>query len=225
MESLIVQEPATTAVIINFRTPDLVRRAGASFRYHYPNFPLLLIDNGSHDDSINVLHTIKQQAPQHTEIIFNDRNLHHGPAMDQALHHLHSPYVLFLDSDCEVRNGGFIEAMVRLLEQHPTHYIIGKRIFVNKRGFAVEESTHACPYIRPICMMVKRELYLKLPKFQHHGAPCLDNMRTAIQYGLGLLDFPVEEYVDHLGRGTASISGYQLGWRGKLNHLLNKAGL
>ena len=115
------QELLITTVIINFKTPDLVMRAGNSFRRHYPNFPLQLIDDGSHDTSINIFHTIKQQTPQYTEIIFNDRNLHRGPAMDQALHRPHSPYVLFLDSDCEVRKGGFIEVMTRLLEQHPTH--------------------------------------------------------------------------------------------------------
>jgi hypothetical protein len=74
-------------------------------------------------------------------------------------------------------------------------------------------------------MLVKRESYLSLPPFVRHGAPCLANMRAAAAQGLTLSNFPVEEYVHHEGRGTASRHGYKLGVRGKINHVLNKLGL
>ncbi len=144
--------------------------------------------------------------------------------MDQALRHLQSPYVLFLDSDCEVNNGGFIEPMIAQLDESSNHYIIGKKIFMNKRGFDIPEGPDAIPYIRPLCMLVKREVYLTLPPFERHGTPCLVNMREAVSRGLTLLHFPVDEYVYHEGRGTAGRHGYKLGWRGKMNHLLNRLG-
>ncbi|MBI1805973.1 MAG: glycosyltransferase [Ignavibacteria bacterium] len=187
--------------------------------------PLLLIDNGSHGESISKVKKLQEEIPEHTTVLFNDRNIHHGPAMDQALHQLASPNILLLDSDCEVRDGGFIEAMTALLSQYGESYIIGKRIFMNRRGFDVEESANAIPYIRPMCMMVRREYYLTLPKFQKHGTTCLENMKAAVQRGFVLLHFPIEDYIHHEGRGTAGKFGYQLGWRGKLNYLLNRFGI
>ena len=103
-----------------------------------------------------MFYQLKEQAPQATELVFNERNIHHGPAMDQALRHLHSAYVLFLDSDSEVMKGGFVEMMLTLLEENPRHYVVG-----------------------PICMLIKRQIYLTLPPFVRHGAPCLENMISA----------------------------------------------
>jgi len=214
-----------TTVVIHFQTPDLTERVVASFRRYYPNEKLLIIDNGSRDGSDIGLRQLQSRLPDVTELLFNKHNLHHGPAMDHALHRLQSPFVLFLDSDCEVRKGGFIELMQEQLEQRPEHYIIGKRIFMNKRGFDVSENLYGIPYIRPVCMLVKRDIYFTLPPFTRHGTPCLSNMKAAIERGLFLLHFPVEEYVDHKGRGTAGRFGYKLGWRGKWNYLLNKLGL
>jgi len=214
-----------TVVIINFRTPDLLRRAVSSFRTHYPAAPLLLIDNGSHDGSDIAMRELWRQSPDQTRLLLNHQNLHHGPAMDQALRHVQTPYVLFLDSDCEVLKEGLVERMIDVAHSDESHYAIGKKIFMNKRGFDVAESEDATPYIRPICMLVHRERYLSLPPFERHGAPCLTNMCAATARGLTLIHFPVEEYVVHLGRGTASIHGYRLGLRGRFNHFLNRLGL
>jgi glycosyltransferase involved in cell wall biosynthesis len=217
--------PGVTAVVINFRTPDLTRRVIESFRSFYPALPLLLVDNGSEDESGRTLEELRAVAPGKTTLILNPSNRHHGPAMDQALRTVDTPFVLFLDSDCEVVQGGFVEAMLAHAMEDPRNYIVGKKIFMNDRGFDVAEEPGAHPYIRPICMLVRRELYLGLPPFERHGAPCLANMRAARTTGLGLIHFPVEEFVRHEGRGTASRHGYRLGWRGRLNHLMNKIGL
>ncbi len=214
-----------TAVVVHFRTPDLLRRAVSSIRTHYPDLPLLLIDNGSGDQSPDLLRGLQTESPETTGIILNDRNLHHGPAMDQALHRVTTPYVFFLDSDAELTRGGILEAMFSAAAQDTRHYAVGKKIFMNKRGFDVSDRPGATPYIRPICMLIHRERYFLLPPFERHGAPCLRNMKAAISAGYSLISFPVDEYMHHRGRGTAGTHGYRLGIRGKLNHLLNRLGL
>ena len=214
-----------TAVIVNFKTADLTRQAVSSFRDFYPVMQLLLIDNGSHDESTALLQGLRNQSPDITCLILNDRNIHHGPAMDQALRAVQSKYVLFLDSDCEVIRGGFIQAMVALSEQQLQHYAVGQKVLMNSRGFDVPPSREVFEYLRPICMLVKRETYLTFPAFEKHGTPCLKNFRFAISKGYHLVDFPVLEYVHHKGRGTSSQHGYRLGLRGKWNHLMHKLGL
>ena len=219
-------DPSTvTVVIITYRTPDLTRCALNSFRTYYADTPLLLIDNGSDEEGISVLEEFRMKAPGCTEVIRNSRNLHHGPAMHQALRHIHSRYALFLDSDSETRKGGFVENMVSLADRGAKHYAVGKRVFLNNRGFDVDSPERGFAYIRPICMLIKRDSYLTLPPFRHHGSPCLQNMIEARKRGFILLDFLVEEYILHKGRGTAGKYGYDLGWRGKINYVLNKMGL
>ena len=220
-----MSDAAVTAVVINFRTPDLTRRAVGSFRSFYPSVPLLLIDNGSGDESGQTLEHLRALAPGCTSVMMNPSNRHHGPAMDQALRSVNTPFALFIDSDCEVLKGGFVEAMLARAGEDRQNYAMGKKIFMNDRGFDVPERPGAHPYIRPICMLVRREFYLRLPPFERHGAPCLANMQAALASGYGLIHFPVEEYVRHEGRGTASRHGYRLGWRGRLNHFMNKIGL
>ena len=214
-----------TTVIINFKTAEMTCRAVSSFRRFYSSVPLLLIDNGSNDGSAGALNAFRRQHPQGINVIENDHNLHHGPAMDQALHHAQTRFVFFMDSDCEVYRGEFLEKMAAEMDTGSYAYAIGKRVFMNKRGFDVPQAGAATPYIRPIFMLIDREHYLSLPPFQHHGTPCLINMLAATRRGLKLIDFPVEEYVHHYGRGTAGRYGYGLGWRGKLNYLFNKIGL
>jgi len=218
-------EPQIAAVIINFRTPDLLKRAVRSLRQYYPALHLFLIDNGSGDQSASMIRELQAQSSENTEIVLNDRNLHHGPAMDQALRFLGIPYVLFIDSDCEILRGGFLELMVGIIEEKAENYIVGKQVFMNKRGFDTKAGRRVFQYIRPICMLVRREAYLNLPPFRRHGTPCLSNMQAAVQNGWKLIDFPVEEYVHHEGRGTAGRFGYKLGLGGKINYLLNKLGL
>lgn len=216
---------SVTAVVINFQTPDLTRRAVASLRRWYPDLPLLLIDNGSKDDSSTRLHALAGESTATTTLLRNSRNLHHGPAMDQALHCLSTDEVFFLDSDCVIVKEGILERLLEALHSDGRAYAAGKRIFMNSRGFDVAPGPRAHPYIRPICMLLRRRTYLTLPPFRRHGAPCLHNMRAAVAAGLRLAHVPVEEYVQHEGRGTAGRYGYGLGWKGKLNHVLNRLGV
>ena len=215
----------TTAVIVNFRTPTLTRRALRTLRSFYPDLHLLIIDNGSRDGSLEDLSQLTRLHPETTTLLANKRNIHHGPAMDQALKTLDSKYVLFLDSDCVVSRGGFLEEMVDLCGSEASRYAVGKMIWMNGRGFDAPVQAGGHPYIRPVCMVIKRELYLTLPPFERHGAPCLKNMLAARKKTLGLIDFPIEDYVLHEGRGTADPHGYRLGLKGKLNHILNRFGL
>ena len=213
-----------TAVIINYRTPDLLDRALASLRKFYPTIPVLLIDNGSEDGkSVGLMMEWKSRYPLHTEFLLNQHNLHHGPAIDQALQNATSPFLLLLDSDCEILKGGVIEEMLQHATQSLLHYAVGKRAWMDRRGFDLSpETPGAIPYVRPICMLIRRTTYLSLPKAEHHGAPLLANMREAARRGHLLINFPIEDYVLHKGRGTAQQFGYGLGWKGKVNFLLHK---
>lgn len=236
-----------TTLIIHYRTPDLLQVAVDSFRAAYPQVPVLIVDNGSvpagegpgrpgsaasaasltqgaQDPTTALLERLERDTPAPLLRIHREpRNIYHGPALDMALRGwIQTPYTFILDSDTETRRPGFLEEMIARLQEDPSHYAIGRPEAVNDRGF---KDPAGQPILLTPYLLIKTGMYPNFPPFQHHGQPTLRHFRAAVGAGHRLLEYPIETYIDHLWRGTASRFGYGLGWRGKLDYLLNKFGL
>ena len=212
--------PDTISVVsINYRTPLLLDECVRSFTDFYPDIPFLIVDNGSQDDSLETIRKLEQDLPGVSSVLFEE-NRYHGPAMDAALRRLESDYVFFLDSDTVTKQGGFLEEMAALCAP-PTCYGVGKIVHINRRGFAV---LSGLPALASAYMLIDRKLYLTLPPFVHHGFPGLQNFRAAREAGFRLAEYPINEYIHHLGRGTAALYGYGLGLRSRLDFVLHKLG-
>jgi glycosyltransferase involved in cell wall biosynthesis len=209
-------------VIINFQTPDLLRIAVESFRKFYPQSQLTIIDNGSEDISRDVIRGMQRDTPQHTDVLFLGENIFHGPAMHRAMNEVKEDYVFFLDSDTETNKNGFLEAMQGEIEKSANIYGVGRYLTVSKRGF---QKITGITVLAPAYMMIRRNIYFDLRPFEHHGMPVLKNFVSAQERGFKLNSFPIEEYIEHRWRGTASRFGYGLGWRSKIDLVLNKMGL
>ena len=209
------------AVIINFQTPDLLKVAVESFRRHYPQVDLFIVDNGSRDNSTEVIRELKLNSPENIKTLFLKKNIYHGPAMHKVMNLINKEYIFFLDSDTEIKKGGFLEAMKTELEESKNNYGIGQQLTVNKRGFLTEKGI---TILAPAYMMLRRSLYFTLPPFEHHGQPVLKNFVAAHKKGYSLKSFPIEDFIEHHWRGTASRFGYGLGLKGKIDFILNKIG-
>lgn len=188
---------------------------------HYPALKLLLIDNGSADDSSAFIAALAERYA-HVCCLLNSHNRFHGPALDQGMHASSTQLVLTLDSDSEVIKPGLLEKMcVQFLDSNV--YAVGKLIDMDWFGYGTPELPFGrFPYIHPYCSLLDREKYLRLKGFFHHGSPGIENMRHAWRKGYGLKDFPVERYVIHSGRGTCSQFGYGLGPRHTAEYILRQ---
>jgi GT2 family glycosyltransferase len=212
-----------TTVIVNYQTPDLLRNAVHSFKQHYPDSKMLIFDNGSKDHSRSVIADLKSRFSHSIQTHFEEDNIFHGPALDKTLREMvDTEYCFFLDSDTVTKKGGFLERGVDILSAKEENYALGYKLNVNKRGFKDPEGT---PIILTPYLLMKTEPYSMFPPFFHHGQPVLNNFSEAQEKGYQLIHFPMEEYIDHLWRGTASKFGYGLGLKGKFDFLLNKLGL
>ena len=211
-----------TTVIVNYQTPDYLEIAVSRFKRKYPDIPLLIIDNGSKDNSPQL---IDELCKNHRLTVSEklSENIFHGPAMDLAARKLvETDFIFFLDSDTETLKSGFLEAMYELLNENTQNYASGELLNVNKRGYRAEEGIRILqtPY-----MLLKREIYLQLSPFIHHGQPTMFNYENAAEKGYVLKEYPVSDFIDHKWRGTAERFGYGLGIKAKMDYLLNKLGL
>lgn len=213
-----------TVLITHFQTPDLLDAAVDTFRAHYPAVQVLVVDNGSRGNSPRRLDALEERHGDAVRVHRLDENCYHGPAMHLAVRRLiNTQYVFALDSDTETRRAGFLESMVDALDSDPTHYAAGRVLRVSRRGFVSDDGpVQVCwvPY-----KLFDRSLYLTLPPFEHHGTPNLRNCEAAVQRGLRLIEYPIEEYVHHVGQGTVEGHGYGLGWRGRISALLHRLGI
>ena len=165
---------------------------------------------------------MQENLPDKTEALILNKNIYHWPAMNYALNTVNEDYVFFIDSDTETKKGGFLEPMLEELKSSEKVYATGRQITVNKRGFLSEKGK---VILTPAYMMLKRMLYKDFPPFEHHGQPVMKNFICAQDKGYLLKSFPIEKYIDHKWRGTASRFGYGLGLKGKKDFILNKFGI
>ncbi len=210
-------------IIINFQTPDLLNNAVESFRTFYPTIDLLIVDNGSGDESIEIISKLIEKYPSFTTLLSFPKNIFHGPAMHEAIKKTEKEFIFLLDSDTVTIKGVFLEQMVELLQSDKNIYSIGKLDTVDKRGFIT--TGVGIPNVRTASMMINRNYYQRFHPFEHHGLPTMKNFSDAQRLGYKLLDFPVENYIHHIGRGTAARFGYQLGVKSKIDFVLHKLGL
>ncbi len=210
-------------LLVHYRTPDLLGAAVSSFRAAYPEAPVHIVDNGSGPADADFVRSLAADSGGLVTADFLEANVFHGPALDRALRASEAPYCFVLDSDTVTRRPGFLEPMLAWLREDPARrYGIGQRVCADRRGFAAAAGT---PVLASAYMLLDRRRYLTLPPFVHHGLPALANFRAAAAAGLELGAFPIEQYVDHLGRGTAARYGYGLGLRSKWDYLLHRLGL
>jgi glycosyltransferase involved in cell wall biosynthesis len=217
-----------TALVVNYRTIELTRRCVESFIARYPSVPLILVDNGSDDESTEYVREAARSNP-HIRGVLNPRNRYHGPALDQGMRLAETSHVFTLDSDCEILRAGFLESMYASFDD-AARYAVGELRYKNRFGYtygyddlAQPDKPGRIPYVHPYAMLLDREKYLGLRPFIHHGAPCIRNMEDARRAGYTVLNFPVHEFVEHRTRGTSASHGYGLvrGTRHRVEFYLN----
>ncbi len=210
-----------TVVLIHFQTPDLLTDAVGTFRSFYPDVQMMILDNGSRDHSEPVLKNMERKYSGKIRMEYLKENIYHGPAMDLAMRTVMTPFVFFLDTDVRVKKGGFLEPMIEEFRDQGV-YGVGRLNTVNKRGFSSDSGTTIIltPY-----MMLRRTAYFQFPPFGHHGMPTLKNFSEAHKKGYRFCSFPVDDFIEHFGRGTAGRYGYKLGLKGRWSFVMNKLGL
>jgi len=116
---------AVSAVLLTWNSAPHVGRALASLAREVSGLAaeLIVVDNGSTDASVQIVHRI---AP-HARIIENTSNLGVARARNQGIALARGRYLLFLDSDAELAPGSVCE-MLRFIDASPTVGMLGPKL-------------------------------------------------------------------------------------------------
>jgi len=117
-------DPARVAVVVvSFNTCEELRRCLRSLADH-PTLPLqvIVVDNASADLSPE---TVRREFAT-VLLLENEENLGFARAANRGLREARAPYILFLNSDAEVRPGA-LETLVALLDARPEVGVVAPR--------------------------------------------------------------------------------------------------
>ena len=191
-----------TVVLTNFCTKELTSEAIRTMLLYYPKIHIILIDNGSKDESTLYVKTVGEMHSNITAIL-NEKNIGHGLAINQGIKLVKTPHILLYDSDASLKRTGLLEAMLAEFAKNPKLYAIGWLRKVDRFSGVPMGVKGGMAYVHPYAAMIDREKFLQLKSMEYSGAPCTANMRSALEKGYQIKDFPLlQDYVKHLVAGT-----------------------
>lgn len=125
-------EPLVSILIVNWDGKEVFAECLLSLqKLNYPNWELIVIDNGSKDDSRDLAKKYKLSNKRYI-LIQNSTNLGFARANNQGLEKAEGKYVLLLNNDTKV-NPEFLKIMVEKMENDPTIGAMQPKIFLTDR--------------------------------------------------------------------------------------------
>ena len=107
-------EVETSVIILNWNGATMLRQYLPSVLAYTPDADIIVADNGSTDDSLEVL---KNEFPSVKTIVL-DKNYGFAEGYNRAIEQVDSDYVVLLNSDVEVTDN-WLAPLLDYLEDHP----------------------------------------------------------------------------------------------------------
>jgi GT2 family glycosyltransferase len=125
MAALMTVSPVLSVIIITWNDAERLERCLRSIQYSKEeiDYEVIVVDDGSTDRTRAML-----EAFPSVKVVANKRNLGMAPGRNVGIRHATGEYLLFLDSDTEVRPGCFTNA-VKALAADPEFWVGGCKTF------------------------------------------------------------------------------------------------
>lgn len=126
-------------LIVNYNTADLIQKCIQSvLDQKNCRFEIIVIDNASHDDSVNVLQTLQDKI----HFVANKENIGFGRANNQAFHISQGRYLFLLNPDAELTSDHDLYEAVQYMEQNPQCGLFGTKVLDSQLKITDSASFH-----------------------------------------------------------------------------------
>lgn len=123
--------PAVDIITVNFNGIRYLDAClGSLFETEYPDFRVILVDNGSSDGSVEL---VRQKYPL-VKIIMNDKNLGFGKANEVGINAGKSDFIALLNNDTVVDKRWLLTLVNSMLEDESVASACSKLLFMNNPG-------------------------------------------------------------------------------------------
>jgi len=225
-------------IILSFNTKDLtiecINSIADLYREELKNnndFEIILVDNNSNDGTVDAISKLKSQNLNLT-VVQNKQNLGFSKGCNLGAKHAKGEYLLFLNSDTQVKDKGFLK-MLDFLQNDPKVGILGGRM-LNSDG-AIQSSSgrfynlfnlllvllggerlglirqapekiQRVDFVSGGCMMVKKTTFQKIGGFEEKLFMYMEDMELCYRAKtMGFLSFYFPEVnVIHKERGSSN---------------------
>ena len=123
------QRPLVSIIILNRNGLDKLRILMESFTRcrFYDNYEIIVVDNGSNDDSVKYLESLKLNI----DVIRNESNETFSAANNQAAKVTKGDYLLFLNNDTEVTTG-WLDELMKVVKENDNVGAVGAKLVYPK---------------------------------------------------------------------------------------------
>jgi GT2 family glycosyltransferase len=150
------KENKISIIIVTWNTSEITKKCVDTINKFIPNQEIIVVDNGSQDDTVKILKTINN-----VKIIENHANLGFAKANNIGLKSASSDYVVFMNSDIELLDSSLLE-MVGFLKQNPDIGLIGPK-FLNP-----DLTPQASVFPPQTCLNAFKEFWLGQPSYSKY---------------------------------------------------------
>ena len=181
--------PKVSIIVVNWNGGDIFAECLRSLeKLKYPNWELIVVDNGSTDDSFALPMKFNKPISSYN-LVRNKNNLGFASANNQGVKHAKGKYVLLLNNDTKV-TPDFLTKMIKRMEKddgigamQPKMYVMDKSGYLDNAGsfftkigflehwgfgkkddkeFASETNVFSC---KGACMLIRKEVIDKVGLF------------------------------------------------------------
>ncbi|MBX4205656.1 glycosyltransferase family 2 protein [Candidatus Microgenomates bacterium] len=111
-----MRKPLVSIIVVNWNGADVLENCFDSLsKINYPNWELIFVDNGSTDNSFEILNKYSPVSKERLQVIKNRINVGFAPANNQGLEVSKGEYVLLLNNDTKVTKD-FLSLMIEKME-------------------------------------------------------------------------------------------------------------
>ncbi len=220
-----ITSPSVTILIVNWnRREDTLECLASLSEISYPNYRIMLVDNGSTDQSVEAV----QHSFPHVEIIRSDKNLRFAGGNNLGIERFlesDDDLCLLLNNDTTV-DPGFLEPLVQAMQSAPEIGIAGPKILYHHRPgviwFAGGVIKPAWGYVRHFGLRQPDDGRFDQPLDVSFLTGCCMLIRREVIEKTGMLDegfYLYSEDADYCLR--ASKAGYKLKYE-PTSHIYHK---